>query len=444
MPVNRLLVSMSLPLMTSMLVLSLYNIVDSYFVLYINESALTAVLISYAIQNSMTAVATGTAVGVNALLSRYLGDKDYDKLRRIEGTAIVLMLFSFLLFFFFGVFFTDMFFRSQTDIPEIINCGNQYLRIVCCGSLGMFLQSTFERMLQASGKTVYAMITQITGAVINLILDPILIFGYFGFTKMGIAGAAVATITGQTVAGIMALIINQKVNKEIHVYHKDIYLDIAMTKEIYQIGIPTMIMQMIVSITNYFMNYILMGIVSTASVVYGICYKLSSFFFLPILGLGSGIIPVMAYNYGAKKRSRVKETMKFGIRFAITISLIGTLVFMAFPKFLFGIFNSTPALLEIGVLAMRIISLSFVVAGLSISTSCAYQALGKAKYSMYVSITRQLVVLIPIAYLLSRTGNINYVWFAIPISDISSFILTMIFYRKVNKTVINHIDDKTV
>lgn len=436
MPINKLILSMSLPIMASMLVQALYNIVDSIFVAMISENALTAVSMAFPIQNLMIAVGVGTAVGMNALLARSLGEKDYSKVNKIAENSIFLAILSYLIFLIIGLFFAEAFFRSQTDIEEIIVYGTQYLSVCCCWSFGVFIQVMFERMLQATGKTVYSMITQGIGAIINIILDPILIFGLFGFPEMGITGAAAATVIGQIVAAIAGMILNQKKNHEVRLQFKGFRPDGDIIKQIYGIGIPSIIMQAIGSIMNYGMNRILISFTPTATAVFGVYFKLQSFIFMPVFGLNNGVIPIMAYNYGAGNRERVTKTLKTTIIYAVSIMIVGTLLFQFAPNTMLSLFNASETMIEIGVPALRTISLSFVVAAICIACSGAFQALGKAVYSMINSIARQLVVLLPAAYALAQFGNINLVWWAFPIAEIVSLIMTALFMRKLNKDVI--------
>ena len=331
MPIDKLIISMSLPIMISMLVQALYNIVDSIFVAQISENALTAVSMAFPIQNLMIAVGVGTAVGVNALLARSLGERDFDKVNKIAENAVFLVLLSYLLFLIIGLFFAEPFFRSQTDIEEIVLYGKQYLTVCCCLSFGCFTQLMFERMLQATGKTVYTMITQTTGAVINIILDPILIFGLFGFPKMGITGAAAATVIGQMIAAVLAVVINQTRNKEIQLSLKGFRPDGTIIGQIYAIGVPSIVMQAIGSVMNYGMNRILISFSSTATAVFGVYFKLQSFVFMPAFGLNNGVIPVMAYNYGAGSRERVVKTLRHTVTYAVCIMAVGLLIFQLFP-----------------------------------------------------------------------------------------------------------------
>ena len=401
MPVPKLILTMSLPIMASMLVQALYNIVDSVFVAQISENALTAVSMAFPLQNLMIAVSTGTAVGVNALLSRNLGAKDYERVNHIANHAVFLAVMSYLLFVVIGFFGAEPFFRSQTDIEEIVVYGTQYTRICLCFSVGLFVQMFFERILQATGRTVASMVSQMLGAIINIVLDPILIFGMFGLPAMGVAGAAVATVAGQIVGAIVGVIINEKKNKEVNIQLKGFRPDFALIKQIYGIGIPSIIMASIGSVMNYGMNRILLGFTSTAAAVFGVYFKLQSFIFMPVFGLNNGMIPVISYNYGAGNRERVVKAVKTSAVMAVGIMLMGLLVFQTIPGLLLNMFDASETMLEIGMPALRTISLSFLFAGFGIACSGTFQALGKAFFSMLMSIARQLLVLLPAAYVLS-------------------------------------------
>lgn len=435
MPMGKLIVTMSLPIMASMLVQALYNIVDSIFVAKVSENALTAVSMAYPIQNLMIAVATGTAVGVNALLARALGAKQQEKVNKIANHAVFLAVLSYLLFLILGLFAMGAFFKSQTNIREIIDHGVTYSTICCCFSIGVFIQIFFERMLQATGKTFYTMITQGTGAIVNIILDPILIFGYFGMPKMGVAGAAAATVIGQIVAGILAVILNYRKNHEVQIHLKKFRPEFSVIKQIYGIGIPSIIMASIGSVMNYGMNRILMGFSSTATAVFGVYYKLQSFFFMPVFGLNNGVIPIIAYNYGAGKRERVIKAIGLSTAFAVGIMIIGTGVFQFMPETLLKLFDASKVMIQLGIPALQIISISFILAGFGIAFSSAYQALGYAVFSMIVSILRQLVIILPLAYVLSLTKNVNLVWWSFPIAEfialLFSIVCLVIIYRKV-------------
>ncbi len=441
MPINRLLISMSLPMMISMLVQALYNVVDSIFVSRINENALTAVSLAFPIQTLMIAVAGGTCVGINAVLSKALGEKAQERADNTASNGIVLMAVSYLAFLLIGLLATRAFYLSQTSDPEIVEFGVQYLSIVCCCALGLFAQFVFERLLQSTGRTFYIMITQGTGAIINIILDPIFIFGLFGMPRMGVAGAAVATVTGQTIAGTIALIINFRKNEDIHIRMKGFRLEREIVGQIYKIGVPSMIMQAIGSVMTYGMNLILISFTPTATAVFGVYFKLQSFIFMPVFGLNNGLVPILAYNYGAGRRDRFIQALKCGILYAVSIMAVGVVIFQTIPAVLLGFFEASGEMLRIGVPALRIICLSFLPAGFGIVCGTAFQALGNAVYSMLVSIARQLVVLLPAAFLLSLLGEVTYVWWAFPIAEIMSLTMTVIFLIRVNNRVIRHIGE---
>lgn len=441
MPVNKLLISMSLPMMASMLVQALYNIVDSIFVSRINENALTAVSLAFPLQTLMIALGAGTGVGINAMLSKSLGEKDFDKANKTATNGVFLAVVSYIIFFVVGLLAVKPFYASQTTDAQIIEYGHQYLTIACCFSFGMYAQFVFEKLLQSTGKTIFTMLTQGTGAIINIILDPIFIFGYFGVPKMGVAGAAIATVIGQIVAGIIAFIINQKVNTEIHVNFRGFKPDKRIIGQIYIVGIPSIIMQSIGSIMTYGMNRILMVFTSTAAAVFGVYFKLQSFIFMPVFGLNNGMVPIIAYNYGAGKKDRLLKTEKLSIVYAVGIMFVGFLVFQIFPAQLFALFDASETMLSIGIPALRAISISFLLAGFCIIEGSVFQALGNGVYSMLVSIARQLVVLLPVAYLLARLGNVNYVWWAFPIAELMSMTMTTIFRIKIGKKIIRHIGE---
>ena len=442
MPVPKLIITMSLPIMASMLIQALYNIIDSIFVAQISENALTAVSMAFPLQNLMIAVATGTGVGINALLSRNLGAKNYQQVNKIANHAIFLAAASYLVFLVIGFFCSEPFFRSQTDIEEIVVYGTQYTQICCCLSLGVFISILCERLLQATGKTMLSMVTQGIGAVTNIILDPILIFGMFGLPEMGVAGAALATVIGQFAGAAVGLILNIKKNTEIQMKFKGFRPEFALIKQIYGIGIPSIIMASIGSIMNYGMNIILLGFTSTATAVFGVYFKLQSFVFMPVFGLNNGVIPVIAYNYGAGNRERVVKAIKTSAVIALLIMTAGLFAFQIIPGMLLKMFDASETMLSIGIPALRIISLSFVFAAVGIACSSAFQALGYAFYSMVMSIVRQLVVLLPAAYLFSLTGKVDLVWLAFPIAEVVAIILCAFFMIHMNKTVISKIGTK--
>lgn len=442
MPIDRLLITMSLPMMISMLVQALYNIVDSIFVSQINEHALRAVSLAFPIQSLMIAVSVGTAVGINAFLSKTLGQKQYDKANVIAANGIFIEVVSALVFVLVGIFVSRPFFLSQTDIQEVREYGVTYLTICCCAGFGIFLQTSLERILQSTGKTVYTMITQGAGAVVNLILDPILIFGYFGLPAMGVAGAATATVVGQMVAAGLAVIFNVKCNREVRISFKGFRPDLRLIGQIYKVGAPSIVMQAIGSIMTYGMNLILAAF-GAAQTVFGVYFKLQSFIFMPVFGLNNGVVPIIAYNYGAGYRERVIRTIKSSVKFAVLIMLAGLIAMQLFPAQLLGFFNATDELLVLGVPALRTICLSFCFAGYCIEVGSAFQALGNGVYSMVVSIARQLFVLLPVAYLLSLSGNVNLIWWAFPIAELMSVGMSTYFLMKINRDIIQHIGEET-
>lgn len=439
MPVGRLLVSMSVPMMLSMLVQALYNIVDSIFVARVSENALTAVSLAFPMQTLMVALAGGTGVGVNALLSKSLGEKNQKQVNDAARNGVFLAAISYLVFLIVGLFIVKPFYFAQTDDTEIITYGIDYLTVVCCFSFGSFAQFIFERLLQSTGKTFYTMITQLVGAVINLILDPIMIFGLFGFPRLEAAGAAIATVIGQIAAGTLACILNIRKNHEIHLNFKGFRPSAHIIGIIYKVGVPSIIMQSIGSVMTFCMNQILIAFTTTATAVFGVYFKLQSFIFMPVFGLNNGMVPIIAYNYGAKRKDRMMKTYRLSIVIAVAIMLIGTLVFLAIPDKLFLLFDASEHMLSMGIPALRIICLSFPVAAYCIVTGSLFQALGNAVYSMLNSICRQLLVLLPVAYLLAQLGNVNYVWWSFPIAEISSATLTTIFLLRLKRQVINKI-----
>ncbi len=435
MPENKLLLSMAIPMMLSMLVQALYNIVDSIFVAQIEENALTAVSLAFPMQNLLIAVGVGFGVGVNALLSRFLGERNFEQANRTAMQGVLLAIASYVLVLLIGLFGTELYMRSQINIPEIIDYGVTYLRICCIWSFGMFGQIIFERLLQSTGRTTLAMATQLIGAIINIIMDPILIFGWLGFPEMGIAGAAIATVLGQIVGAGMGLLLNIKFNKEIHLRLRDLLPDRTLLGRIMKISIPSIIMSAISSVMTFIMNIILVGFTETAAAVFGIYFKLQSFVFMPVFGLNNAMVPIIAYNYGAGKPERMRKTMKLSMMYAVLIMLLGLAVFQIIPEKLLLFFDASPHLLEIGVPALRIISLSFIFAGYCIISSSTCQALGYSMYSLWLSLLRQLVVLVPAAYLLSLTGVLRNVWLSFPIAEIVSVIIATIFIRRALKKV---------
>lgn len=442
MPENKLLLSMSLPMMISMLVQALYNIVDSIFVSYINEDALTAVSLAFPIQSLLIAFGVGTGVGVNALLSRALGEKDQETVNKTAVNGIFLAAATYVVFLVVGIFIARPFYLSQTKDERIVEYGVQYLSIVCIFSIGMLMQMMLEKLLQSTGKTMFTMITQTVGAVINVIFDPILIFGLAGFPRLGVAGAACATIFGQCVASALAVFFNMKYNKEIQVSFRHFKPDPAIVGRIYAVGVPSIVMQAIGSVMTYGMNRILIGFTSTATAVFGVYFKVQSFVFMPVFGLNNGMVPIIAYNYGAGKKERVIKVVRLAVCYALLIMAVGLAVFQLAPQFLLGLFNASDNMLAIGVTALRTISLGFLFAGFGIVSSSFFQALGNGVYSMLVSMARQLVVLLPAAWLLSLSGDLDLVWWAFPIAEVCSFALSVIFTILISKKVVSHIGEK--
>jgi putative MATE family efflux protein len=429
MPENKLLLSMAVPMMISMLVQALYNIVDSIFVSRICEDALTAVSMAFPWQNIVIAIAVGFGVGINALLSRALGQKNAERVNQVAVNGLLLAGLSYLLVLVAGLIGIRAYMRTQTDIETIVNYGITYLNICILCSFGVFVEITFERFLQATGRTVYSMITQLTGAITNIILDPILIFGLLGFPKLGIAGAAWATVIGQCVGAVVAVMLNHFKNPEVHLRLRHIRPNGRLMGEITAISIPSIIMSCISSLTCFVMNMILIAYSSTAVAVFGVYFKLQSFVFMPVFGLNNGMVPIIAYNYGAQKPERIHKTIRLGMVYAVAIMVVGLLVFQLIPKELLRMFDASDAMLEIGAPALRIMSLAFVFAGIGIVSGSSCQAFGYSVYSMLISIARQIVVLIPAAYLLSLTGVLRSIWFAFPIAEIFSLILSLFFLR---------------
>ena len=441
MPVNKLLISMALPMMISMLVQALYNIVDSMFVAQISEDALTAVSLAFPAQNLMIAVGTGTGVGINALVSRSLGEKNRERANLIANNGLVLYVLSGIVFALFGIFGSRLFFRAQTPDLEIVGLGTQYLRICCLLSTAMFLQFGFERILQATGRTIFTMLTQGLGAIINIIMDPILIFGLFGAPKLGVRGAAVATVCGQICAACLACFFNKKKNDDIVINPKKYHLQAHAVKSIYAIGIPSICMASIGSVMTFGMNKILIGFTSTAAAVFGVYFKLQSFIFMPVFGLNNGMVPIIGFNYGARKPDRLMKTMKLAVTYAVCIMLIGMVIFWAFTPKLLGIFNASEQMLAIGIPALRIISLSFLLAGFDIIIISVMQALGHGVISLIISILRQLAVLLPAAFIFSRIWGLNATWIAFPLAECAALTVTILFWRRVHRTEIQPLFD---
>ena len=436
MPVNRLLITMSLPMVISMLVQALYNVVDSVFVSYISEDALAAVGLAFPAQNLMISVAVGTGVGINALLSKSLGEKNYETANRTAVNGIFLAFCSWVAFALLGGFFSRTFMELQTPVASISDYGTTYLSIVTVVSVGMMFQICFERLLQSTGKTIFTMISQATGAVINLIMDPLLIFGVGPFPRMGIAGAAWATVLGQIVGALLGLYCNLRMNPEISISFRGFRPSGAIIGKIYAVGVPSIIMSSIGSVMTFGMNKILGAFNSTAVAVFSAYFKLESFIFMPVFGLNNGIVPIIAYNYGARKPARIRGTVKLGMLYAVCIMAVGVALFWLVPRQLLGIFNASDYMLEIGVPALRVISLSFIFAAFGIVTSSVCQALGKGVLSLLVSVLRQLALILPAAWILGRVAGLSAVWLAFPFAEIFAFLLGMAFLAHIFRTII--------
>ena len=436
MPENRLLLTMAIPIVISMLVQALYNVVDSVFVAQLSEDALNAVSLAFPVQNLMIAVAVGTGVGINALLSKSLGEGNQAKADRTAMNGLFLSALSFLVFAVIGLTCSRLYFTIQTDIQRIVDYGESYMMICCVCSFGVFFQITLERTLQATGRTLYTMFTQATGAIINIILDPIMIFGLFGFPRMEVAGAALATVTGQIVAAILGLFFNLKKNPDLHLSVRGFRPSRTIIGGIYSVGIPSIVMQSIGSAMVFGMNKILFSFTKTATAVFGAYFKLQSFVFMPVFGLNNGMVPIISYNYGARRPDRVKKTIKLAVCYAEGIMLIGFCIFQFFPDKVLGIFAASDAMLAIGIPALRIICPHFLLAGIGIVMGSVFQALGNGVFSLIVSMCRQLVVLLPAAWLLARTGSVNNVWWAFLIAEVVSLLLSLAFFARINKTTI--------
>lgn len=442
MPVNKLLLNMALPIVISMLVQGLYNVVDSVFVAQLSEEALNAVSLAFPIQSLMIAVSVGTGVGINALLSRSLGQKNQDRADRTAMNGLLLSGLSCLVFTILGLTCSRLFYSVQTDISVIVEYGTQYLTICCGLCWGLFLAVTGERLLQATGRTFYTMLTQGVGALINIILDPILIFGLFGFPRLEVAGAALATVIGQICGGLLSLFFNLTRNPDIHLSWKNLRPQKSIIMGIYSVGVPSIAMQSIGSVMVFGMNQILISFTATATAVFGVYFKLQSFIFMPVFGLNNGMVPIVAYNYGARKPNRIVQTIKLSILYAVGIMLVGLLLFQWIPDVLLSMFMSaeeleaahssgTVNMLTVGVPALKVISLSFVFAGFAIVCLSVFQALGHGVLSLVVSVIRQLVVLLPVAFLLSKAYGLEAVWWAFPIAELFSLLLCALFLRRV-------------
>ena len=436
-PINRLLVSMSVPIMLSMLVQALYNIVDSIFVSWVSENALNAVSLAFPVQNLMIAVATGTGVGINALLSKSLGEKKFDRANLTATNGVFLGVCSYVVFAVLGALFSQTFFQIQTDVPEIVEGGTAYIKVCTICSFGIFIAISVERLLQATGKTIYSMYTQMLGAIINIIFDPIFIFVF----HMGVLGAAWATVLGQVAGACLGVYFNATMNTEISLSFKGFRPNGAIIRRIYSVGVPSIIMASIGSVMTFGLNKILIGFTTTATAVFGVYFKLQSFVFMPVFGMNNGMVPIVAYNFGAKKPDRMMKTVKLAMCYATGIMFIGVAIFQLLPGVLLGLFQASDNMLAIGVPALRTISFHFLIAGFDIVCMSFFQSLGHGVLSLVVSLMRQLAVLLPVAWLLSLSGKLEIVWWAFPIAEVVAMLLCMIFliyaYRKEVKPLLS-------
>lgn len=442
MPIPRLLISMSLPIILSMFVQAFYNVVDSFFVARISEDALAAVSLAFPIQNLMISVSTGTAVGINAIVSRSLGEKDIEKANLTANNGLFLACIGSIVFVIFGLLFAGSFMEMQTSQRQIVTYGQDYLRICCVLSIGAFGQVTLERLLQSTGKTFYTMSTQLLGAVANMILDPILIFGLLGFPKMGVAGAAIATVIGQFCAMGLALYFNLTKNHEIKLAWKGFSPHVGIIKAIYKIGIPSILMMSITSVTTFGINKILLAFTSSATAVYGVYYKLQSFVLMPTLGLSNGLVPIVAYNLGAKNKERIIEAVKISIVFATGIMFIGFSMCQLFPEQLMMIFNASGEMLRIGVPAIKIISIHFLGTGFCVTSVAIYNSMGRSIFSLLLAIARQIVIVLPAAYILSIIGGVGLIWWAYPIAEIMAVGINILLLKYLFKYEIDPIPSK--
>ena len=442
MDVNPLLIKLSIPMMISMLVQALYNVVDSIFVARVSESALTAVSLAFSLQNLMVAVGIGTGVGVNALLSKSLGEKNQYRANKTAENGLFLALCSYLVFLVLGLTVVRPYFYAQTADADIAEQGIRYLTICCVLSLGMFMQVMNEKLLAATSRTTLSMISQLVGAIVNIILDPIFIFGYCGEALSGTTGAALATVIGQFCGAGVSFYLNLRKNPDIQLDFKGFRPSAEAIKRIYVVGLPSIAMQCVGSVMTFLMNQILMAFTATAVAVFGVYFKLQSFVFMPIFGMNNGMVPIISYNYGARKPERVKKTIRLAVFYAECIMLVGFCIFQFLPDKLLGLFAASDAMLAIGVPALRIICPHFLLAGAGIVLSSVFQALGNGVFSLTVSICRQLVVLIPAAWLLSRTGEVNMVWWAFIIAEVVSLALSLVFMARINRTVIVPLSEK--
>lgn len=442
MEIKKLIMTMSLPIMISMLVQALYNIVDSMFVARVSDNALAAVSLCYPIQMIIVAVACGTAVGLNALLSRYLGQKKPKEANQVALHGILLAIVNWLIFAIIGIFFSEAFLRLFSTDQEIVAMGISYMKICTIFSFGVFMQITYERIMQSTGNTVYNMIIQGVGALVNIMLDPIFIFGMLGLPAMGVTGAAIATVIGQIVAMLLGIIITQTKIKEVQIHLREFHLELRMIKDMYRIAIPAILMQSIMSFMTVFMNMILVTFSELAVSAFSIYFKLQQFVFMAVNGMNNALIPIISYNFGAKKKQRILDSIHFSLIVACVIMIAGTIIFQCFPQQLMYLFDENEEMMNIGVPALRIISLSFIFAGISLVLSAVFQSVDHANKSLMITLLRQMVLLLPIVYLLANQFGLNALWWAFPITEAAVSILAYIYLKIVKAKTIMKISQK--
>ncbi|MGN0772071.1 MAG: MATE family efflux transporter [Christensenellales bacterium] len=442
MPIGKLLFSMALPIAISMLVQACYNVIDSIFVAKLGEDALTAVSLAFPVQNVIVAIAVGTGVGVNSLLSKSLGQRNFARANKVASNAIILAIINTAVVALIGGLFARKYYEIQTDIESIITMGTEYTFIVCVISVGVFFQVTFERLLQATGKTLLSMAMQLVGAVVNIVLDPIFIFGYLGAPAMGVKGAAVATVIGQLLSMLTGLLLNVFFNKEIKITFKDMLPDKKLLARIYKVAIPSMLMASITSVTVFGFNQILLAfntetslIGNTATSFLGIYFKLQSFVFMPVFGINNAMIPIIAYNFGARQKSRIWQTVKISVVAAVSIMLVGFLILQCFPQAMLRLFEASDDMMSIGTVGLRALSVSFLIAGFNIVMSGLFQAVGNALYSLVMSLSRQIIIALPVAWLLSKTGKINAIWWSLTIAEALTLFFSLFFLKRTNRRI---------
>lgn len=443
MEIKKLIMSMSLPIMISMLVQALYNIIDSMFVARVSQNALAAVSLCYPIQMIIVAVACGTAVGLNALLSRYLGEKRQKDANQVALHGILLAIFNWLIFAILGIFFSEMFLRLFSNDSEILQMGISYMRICTIFSFGVFMQITYERIMQSTGNTVYNMIIQGVGALVNILLDPIFIFGMFGLPKLGVTGAAIATVIGQIIAMILGITITRAKIKEVQIHFREFKFHWPMIKDMYRIAIPAILMQSIMSFMTVFMNMILVTFSEIAVSVFSIYFKLQQFVFMAVNGMNNALIPIISYNFGARKKERILTSIRFSLLISCVIMILGTIVFQAFPEQLLYLFNAEEEMLSIGVPALRIISISFVFAGISMVLCSVFQSVDHGMKSLIITLLRQMVLLVPFAYVLAMMFGLNISWWAFPVTEVICGMISLIYLKVIKKTTIENIGVKS-